>query len=321
MSLLPQQMAELSIRQPVFSQNSPSNPPINMFTPEQLNVIKAATASYGLFASLISHSQKKQLPEILSPLSSTYHSSGFSRSSKSSISSKKTASSLFRRGARVRLADGSVQKVEGLRAADFIRAAESAGTESNLQWVEVDRIQKEDSLLNTQRGLVNIRFSLNINTTREAFSSPLAFKPPITLDYLCNKEQPFFVQSHGWSSCDPQSTHSRLGLACRSLSVGDLCLVVVPSEIAKFIPSPAQMPLVDFKSPLNALLFNGKWKDLFLNPSKRVNISPSNELDSIASVLQQPLDLKKKGTKPSRGNVPEYFSAASLAESPFKDAH
>lgn len=175
MSLLPQQMAELSIRQPFFSQNSLSNPPINMFTPDQLNVIKAATASYGLFASLISHSQKKQLPEILPPLSNTYHSPGFSRSGRSSIPSKKTASSLFRRGARVRLADGSVQKVEGLRAADFIRAAESTGTESNLQWVEVDRILKEDSH-NTQRGLVNIRFSLNINTTREAFSSPLAFK-------------------------------------------------------------------------------------------------------------------------------------------------
>lgn len=44
---------------------------------------------------------------------------------------------------------------------------------------------------------------------------------------------------------------------------------------------------------------------------------PTESIPS-ASAAQQPLDLKKAGTKRSRGNVPEYFTAASLAESPFK---
>nr|CDS29751.1 ataxin 1 [Hymenolepis microstoma] len=320
MSLLPRQMADLGNRQPFFFQNSLLNYQSTMFTPEQLDAIKAATASCGLFASLISHSQRKQLPIKPFPLSNTHRSSGLSRSCKSSIASKKTTYSLFKRGTRVRLVDGSIQKVEGLRTADFLRAAKSMGTESSLQWVEVNSILKEDFPLNIPRDLVNIRFSLNINGCREAFNSPLASLPPITWDYQCNKEQPFFVQSHGWSSCDPQSTLSRFGLACRSLSVGDYCLVVVPSEIAKLFPSSTQLPPVDFKFSLNPLMFSTKWKDLFSDPPKYVNITLPNELDSVASLPQQPLDLKKEGTKPSPGNVPEYFSAASLAESPFKEA-
>nr|CDS28010.2 hypothetical protein HmN_000785700 [Hymenolepis microstoma] len=103
-----------------------------MFTSEQLDAIKAVTASRGLFASLISHSQKKQLPMKPLPLPNTYRTSSLSRSYKSSISSKKTSYSLFRRGARVRLVDGSIWNKEGLRTADFIRAAKSIGTESNL---------------------------------------------------------------------------------------------------------------------------------------------------------------------------------------------
>nr|CDS28007.1 ataxin 1 [Hymenolepis microstoma] len=164
-----------------------------MFTQERLNAIKAATASCGLFASLITHSQKKHFPSITPPLPNTHRSSSLSTSSNSSIPSKKSLPSFFKRGTRVRLVNRSIQEVERLRIANFFRAVESLGTESNLQWVE----------------------------------------PSITLDCQCNKEQTFFVQSHGWSSCDPQSTLSRFGLPCRPLSVGDLCLVAILSEIVQ----------------------------------------------------------------------------------------
>ncbi|KAM7542166.1 hypothetical protein Aperf_G00000005127 [Anoplocephala perfoliata] len=318
MSLLPQQMADFGNRQPYFSQHSPLTPPITMFTPEQLSILKAATTSFGLFASLFSQSQKRQHPQILPSLSHSYRSSAFVRSSKNLSISKKSTSSLFRRGTCVKLADGRVQKVEGLRAADFVRAAESSGAESLLQWVEVDRISKEYPTMNSQREVANIRFLLNIYKPREVSTYPVPLMPPITFDYICNREQPFFVKFHGWSSCDPQNTHTRFGLTCRPLSVGDLCLVMVPSEIARLIPSFLQVPTSDIKTPVNLPFFNAKLRDLFLNPPSYVNITSPTESISSASITQQPLDLKKAGTKQSRGNVPEYFTAASLAESPFK---
>nr|CDS35091.1 hypothetical transcript [Hymenolepis microstoma]CDS35093.1 hypothetical transcript [Hymenolepis microstoma] len=146
MSLLPQQMADLGIRRPFFFPNSILNSQSTMFTPEQLDATKAATAPCGLIASLISHSQKKHLPSMTPPLPNTHRSSSLSTSGKSSIPSKKSLSSFFKRGARVRPVDGSIQKVEGLRIANFIRAIESLGTESNLPWVEVTFILKEDFL-------------------------------------------------------------------------------------------------------------------------------------------------------------------------------
>ncbi|CDS39561.1 ataxin 1 [Echinococcus multilocularis] len=55
----------------------------------------------------------------------------------------------------------------------------------------------------------------------------------ITFDHVCNRKQPFFVRSHGWSSCDPYLTQTRCGLPCRPLLVGDFCLVIIPSEISR----------------------------------------------------------------------------------------
>ncbi|VDO01682.1 unnamed protein product [Rodentolepis nana] len=238
MSLLSQKMADFGNCYPFFIQNSILNPQSTVFTPEQINAIKAASASCSLFASLISHSGKKQPTSIPLPLPNPYHSSGLSRSGKSTNQPKRSSSSLFKRGARVRLVDGSIQKVEGLRTVDFIRAAKST-----------------DFPLNTPRVLIIT-----------------LFQPPITLNYQCSKEQPFFVQSHGWSSCDPQSTLSRFGLPCRPLSVGDHCLVVVPSEIAKLISSSAQRSLADFMTSPNPFLFNAKLKDMFPNFPNCVNI-------------------------------------------------
>nr|CUU98281.1 hypothetical transcript [Hymenolepis microstoma] len=183
-----------------------------MLTTEQLDAIKAATASCGL-----------------------------SRSRKSSIASKKTTYSLFNRGAQVRLADGSIQKVEGLRTADFLRAAKSIGTESNQQWLKLQ-------LLWTANATRNSLFSC----------SSMVGLPVIHKAHL-----PFY------------------GLPCLSLSVGDHYLVVVPVEIAKLIPSSAQLPLVDFKSFFHPLLFSAKWKDMFSDPPKYVSkriLSPVNHV-------------------------------------------
>nr|CDS28013.1 hypothetical protein HmN_000786000 [Hymenolepis microstoma] len=96
-------MADLVIRQPFFFPNSILSSQSTMFTSEQLDAIKGVTASRGLFASLISHSQKEQLPMKPLPLSNPYRTSDLSRSCKSYIPSKKTSYSLFRHGARVRL--------------------------------------------------------------------------------------------------------------------------------------------------------------------------------------------------------------------------
>lgn len=37
-------------------------------------------------------------------------------------------------------------------------------------------------------------------------------------------EHPFFVFGQGWSSCSPERTLQRYGLACQRLTVGDVCI-------------------------------------------------------------------------------------------------
>lgn len=168
-------MADFASRQSFLPPNSQTTPlPTNMFTSEQLNIIKAATTSYGLFASLFSHSQKKTTLASSLALSNSNRPSAFTRSCRGSGISKKSSNFHFRRGTRVRLADGGVQKVEALRAVDFTRAAEATENQSNLQWVEVDKIVKEFPQ-NSQRGLVTIRFALNLNKSHIGLGHPLPF--------------------------------------------------------------------------------------------------------------------------------------------------
>ncbi|KAL5107346.1 hypothetical protein TcWFU_001418 [Taenia crassiceps] len=128
----------------------------------------------------------------------------------------------------------------------------------------------------------------------------------ITFDHVCNRGQPFFVRPHGWSSHDPYLTQTRCGLLCQQLSVGDFCLVIIPSEIAISLSHTPQVESVsgsctDKAPPLIEQLNEDFWIPRY-----------ASQLSSSISLQQHPLNLKKES-----GAVPTYFTAASLAESPY----
>ncbi|THD28711.1 hypothetical protein D915_000450 [Fasciola hepatica] len=54
-----------------------------------------------------------------------------------------------------------------------------------------------------------------------------SFKMHKKLSFDARKDQPFFVHSLGWSSIDPCAAWKIWGLACRQLTVDDICLVLI----------------------------------------------------------------------------------------------
>ncbi|KAL5108242.1 Ataxin-1 [Taenia crassiceps] len=233
---------------------------------------------------------------------------------------KRNLGSAFRRSGRVKLADESIQKIEGLKFSDFLRTAMSIGEERSLQWVKVERIFVETSPTGLPRGLIKIRFSLNIHTEQECSSTNFSYLPPVTFDHVCNREQPFFIRSQGWSSCDPHLAQIRCGLSCQQLTIGDFCLAVVCPEIAKFLIPISQEHSDCSGQGIQIAAPCQRMRDLFWTTLNQVSLSLCSQPSLSTFLPQQPLDLKKDYCKRIHGAVPNYFRAASLAESPFKES-
>ncbi|VDM17114.1 unnamed protein product [Hydatigera taeniaeformis] len=315
MTLFPHKAAGSSNQPLHLAENLSSLLPNSILTPEQIIMVRALTISCGLFAPLLSHCRrKKSLQSILPAKFHPLHHSDVQRPFKSSSRSRGNAASTFQPTGKVRLPDGTVQKIESIRLADFLRTAAPINAESLLQWCRVEQIFLERPLASDHRELMKIRFSLNPFTPLLFTKGFYNLSSVITYDHICNREQPYFVRSHGWSSCDPRLTQTRCGLRCRQLSVGDFCLAIIPSEIAKSLSHSAQVSstsgsCMDKVPPLTKGLNEDTWSSsspAFQNCDSRFNSSPT--------LPQQPLNLKKES-----GAVPTYFTAASLAESPFKE--
>ncbi|VDD83447.1 unnamed protein product [Mesocestoides corti] len=317
-----------------LSHLSPPLPDPRHLTPSPLSladhlaVLKAATASYGLFASLISSHRKQVAPS--SPPAPPPPPSAFSRPQgphHRQTPPKRRSGPPFRRGGRVQLADGSLQKIEALKLSDFLRTAATSGADSLLYWAEVKRISTEISS-GSQRALMKIQFSLNgADEGNESGVAP-RFLPIPTFEHICCKDQPFFVRSLGWSSFEPQLTQARCGLLCRKLVIGDSCLVLAPPGLAKTslcatttTTSFSPVYPVPIKTEEALSQPDGRPRNRFFHVSYQKSESDQHPSSLPATFPQQPLDLKKVPSTNPRGAVPKYFSAASLAESPFQTKH
>lgn len=172
MSLLPHRLTESSSHLQHFSQNSlfpiSTSPTL---ASDQINMLKAITAS--LFTQIQGRESLQSLPFLPYPPSRT---SAFVKSHKYVSLPERNLESPFLRSGRVKLADESVQKIEGLKFSDFLRTAVSIGEERSLQWVKVERIFMETPPTGFQRGLIKIRFSLSIHTEQDC--------PNINFSYL-----------------------------------------------------------------------------------------------------------------------------------------
>ncbi|XP_028969509.2 ataxin-1 [Esox lucius] len=123
----------------------------------------------------------------------------------------------FAAGSLVELRDGQLRKVEDLRAEDFLIGAEAC-PELRLSSCTVQSISPS-----TTPSLSRLHMLLQEERSQEC------------LDVYV--EYPFFVQGRGWSSCCPQRTARLCGLRCHQLSVGDVCLALIPMSPSTPLPS------------------------------------------------------------------------------------
>lgn len=133
----------------------------SILTSERIIMAKALTASCGIFAPLLSQCQKKKLLQSTLPI--PYHPTlhpGFQTLYKPPSTPKRHAGSTFQHSGKVRLPNGSVQNIESIRLADFLRTAAPINAESLLQWSRVEQIFMERSRTVCHRELMKIRFSL-----------------------------------------------------------------------------------------------------------------------------------------------------------------
>ncbi|CDS39562.1 ataxin 1 [Echinococcus multilocularis] len=313
MSLLPHQVTESGNHLRHFPQNTLFPSPNSVITPNQINTLKAITT---LFTHFQGRESPQSLPFLPCPPSRT---PAFMRSHKHASLSKRNVGSPFRRSGRVKLADESVQKIEGLKFSDFLQTAMSIGEERSLQWVKVERIFMETFLTGYQRGLIKIRFSLNIHMEQECTNTNFSYLPPVTIDHICSREQPFFIRSQGWSSYDPHLAQVRCGLSCQQLAVGDFCLALVSPEVANSLLPISKVQSDCSKQASLAAASCERIRDLFWSTLNQVSLSLRSQPNLSTCAPQEPLDLKKDYRKRTHGAVPSYFTAASLAQSPFKD--
>ncbi|KAL0978583.1 hypothetical protein UPYG_G00172520 [Umbra pygmaea] len=116
----------------------------------------------------------------------------------------------FAAGSLIELRDGRLRRVEDLQAEDFLIGAEAC-PELRLSSCTVQSISPS-SAPTLSRLLVLLH---------EEHSQ----------EYLdVYMEYPFFVRGRGWSSCHPQGTARLCGLRCHQLSVGDVCLALIPTS-------------------------------------------------------------------------------------------
>ncbi|XP_041745081.2 uncharacterized protein LOC121575856 [Coregonus clupeaformis] len=124
----------------------------------------------------------------------------------------------FAAGSLIELKDGRLRRVEDLQTEDFLIGAEAC-PELRLSCCTVQHIS-----LSTAPSLSRLLILLQEEHSQEF------------LDVYV--EYPFFVRGRGWSSCCPQRTARLCGLRCHQLSVGDVCLALIPTSPS--VPPPTQ---------------------------------------------------------------------------------
>ncbi|KAJ7999011.1 hypothetical protein DPEC_G00210960 [Dallia pectoralis] len=122
----------------------------------------------------------------------------------------------FAAGSLIELRDGRLRKVEDLQTEDFLIGAEAC-PELRLSSCTVQSISPS-----TTPSLSRLLMLLQEERSQEC------------LDVYV--EYPFFVRGRGWSSCCPQRTARLCGLRCHQLSVGDVCLALIPTSPSTPIP-------------------------------------------------------------------------------------
>lgn len=117
----------------------------------------------------------------------------------------------FMAGSVIQLGSGETKKVEDLQTEDFIKSA-AYSSDLSLEHSKLTRLEQSQS-----SGGVTLSFSQPENVDGVAVVS-------------AEKDHPFFVSGHGWSSCSPTSSYSRYNLTCRQLRVGDTCLTLTKAR-------------------------------------------------------------------------------------------
>lgn len=130
----------------------------------------------------------------------------------------------FRRGALIRLEDGTFRRVEDMRTEDFVASADKS---SDLTLTHCTLVRLEE------RGEQQLALTLAYDRNRSQ------------VELESTVDHPFFVYGRGWASWCPDHTLQRYGLRVRKLAVGDVCVSMMerratPSQPA--YPAPNMHP-------------------------------------------------------------------------------
>ncbi|BHF69773.1 social behavior [Sparganum proliferum] len=237
---------------------------------------------------------------------------------------------IFRRGGRVHLADGTVQRVECLQLEDFIQSWRTRATaecrdtaDISLCWALIQGIEAGATARDVRilfRVQEFLRTSAHGLGPREGLTDGQHLT--LTFEHQCGADNPFFVRTFGWSAWEPQLAHLHCGIICRQLALGDTCLVLLTAPHNHLRPTQMSVP------PTESLIHRVTTKGPGLPSSHETAVEGrrASELSSGGKIKRKEKTIKDESTElPSAppktkrppGSVPSYFSAASLAKSPF----
>eukprot|EP00092_Neocalanus_flemingeri_P037448 GFUD01040779.1.p1 GENE.GFUD01040779.1~~GFUD01040779.1.p1 ORF type:complete len:258 (+),score=75.83 GFUD01040779.1:45-818(+) len=114
----------------------------------------------------------------------------------------------FKNDTVVRVAGEEVKRVEDILTDDFIRAS------NNSHDTSVD--------------MAELRHITRVHETNTAGLRFIHGDTDVTL--VCQLDQPFYRFCTGWSSLFPLLTKAKYGLTCKTLSIGDICMVLRPRQ-------------------------------------------------------------------------------------------
>ncbi|CAI4230036.1 unnamed protein product [Auanema sp. JU1783] len=114
----------------------------------------------------------------------------------------------FLRGSMIRLANGSLRKVEDLSTDDFLSAA----------------AKTNEFLIESAHFIKSTRVNNNVQITFHVTSSNSEKTIEVQLEY------PLFVVGKGWCSVEPERTLETYGLDARLLKPGDVCITMVQKK-------------------------------------------------------------------------------------------
>ncbi|KAL7059369.1 hypothetical protein AAHC03_013736 [Spirometra sp. Aus1] len=238
---------------------------------------------------------------------------------------------IFRRGGRVHLADGTVQRVECLQLEDFIQSWRTRSTaecrdtaDISLCWALIQGIEAGATARDV-RILFRVQEFLRSSAHGLGLREGLTEEQHLTLtfEHRCGADNPFFVRTFGWSAWEPQLAHLHCGIICRQLVLGDTCLVLLTAPHNHLRPTQMSVPHTESLVPRATT----KGPGLASSHETPVEGRRVSELSSGGKIKRKEKSIKDDSielplappkTKRPPGSVPSYFSAASLAKSPFE---